>query len=180
MVPSGSESPAFIFRCFSALADGCTPFSYIDLSPFRFDMLTYLFNVILSRKKMKNLSKFKWYRTMSLIVFAAVFTAGCATTEKRNVASQLAVAKTAVADAVSSGAPELAPVEFKSAQENLDAAEKASMASDYKKAIRLGENAQLNAQLASAKARAAKAQQAADALKDSNRALQDEMNRTAK
>ena len=129
---------------------------------------------------MKNLSKFKWYRTMSLVAFAAVFTAGCATAEKRDVASQLAVAKTAVADAVSAGAPELASVEFKSAQENLDAAEKASMASDYKNAARLGENAQLNAQLAAAKARAAKAQQAADALRDSNRTLQDEMNRTAK
>lgn len=129
---------------------------------------------------MKNLSEFKWYRTMSLVAFAAVFTAGCATAEKRDVASQLAVAKTAVADAVSAGAPELAAVEFKSAQDNLDAAEKASTASDYKRAARLGENAQLNAQLSAAKARAAKAQQAADALKDSNRALQDEMNRTAK
>ena len=129
---------------------------------------------------MKNLSKFKWYRTMSLVAFAAVFTAGCATAEKRDVAAQLAVAKTAVADAVSAGAPEYAAVELKAAQENLDAAEKASMASDYKKAARLGEHAQLNAKLAGAKARAAKAKQAADALKDSNRALQDEMNRTAK
>ena len=129
---------------------------------------------------MKNTLMHRWFQTLCVAVFAAVFTAGCATTEKSNVASQLAVAKTAVADAVSAGAPELAPVELKSAQENLDAAEKASMASDYKKAIRLGENAQLNAQVAGAKARAAKAQQAADALRDSNRTLQDEMNRTTK
>lgn len=129
---------------------------------------------------MKNTLMHRWFQTLCVAVFASIFIAGCATTEKRDVASQLAVAKSAVADAVSAGAPELAPVEFKSAQENLDAAQKASTNSDYKRAIRLGENAQLNAQLAGAKARAAKAQQAADALRDSNRTLQDEMNRTTK
>lgn len=129
---------------------------------------------------MKDISKYKWYRTMSVVAFVAVFTAACASTEKRDVAAQLAVAKTTVADAVSVGAPEFASVELKAAQENLDAAEKAAMANDYKKATVLAENAQVNAKLASAKTRATKAQRAADALKDSNRALQDEMNRPAK
>lgn len=127
---------------------------------------------------MKGFSKYRWYQMMSVIVLATVFTAGCATTEKRDMAAQLAVAKTAVADAVSAGAPEFAPMELKTAQENLDDAEKAAMADDYKRAKKLGENAEANAQLASAKARAAKAQQAADALKESDRALQNEMNRT--
>ncbi|WP_025041393.1 DUF4398 domain-containing protein [Nitrosospira briensis] len=129
---------------------------------------------------MKDFSKYKWYQMMSVIVLAAVFAAGCATTEKRDTAAQLAVAKTAVADAVSAGAPEFAPVELKTAQENLEDAEKAAMDDDYKRAIRLGENAQTNAQLASAKARAAKAQQAADALKESDQTLQNEMNRKLK
>lgn len=129
---------------------------------------------------MKDLSKYKWYQMMSVIVLATVFTAGCATTEKRDMAAQLAVAKTAVADAVSAGAPEFAPMELKTAQENLDDAEKAAMADDYKRAKKLGANAETNAQLASAKARAAKAQQAADALKESDRALQNEMDRKLK
>jgi len=129
---------------------------------------------------MKDFSKYKLYQMMSVIVLAAAFTAGCATTEKRDMAAQLAVAKTAVADAVSSGASEFAPVELKTAQENLDDAEKAAMADDYKRAKKLGENAETNAQLASAKARAAKAQQAADALKESDRTLQNEMDRKLK
>ncbi|MEO8991643.1 MAG: DUF4398 domain-containing protein [Nitrosospira sp.] len=126
---------------------------------------------------MKDFSKYKWYQMMSVMVLATVFAAGCANTENRNMASQLAVAKTAVADAVSAGAPEFAPVELKAAQDNLANAENAAMDYDYKKAIKLGENAQTNAQLASAKARAAKAQQAADALKESDRILQNEMDR---
>ncbi len=129
---------------------------------------------------MKSISKYKWYQTITLVAFVAVFTTACATTEKRDVAAQLAVARTTVADAVSAGAPDFASVELKAAQENLDAAEKAAQAHDYKRATGLAEKAQINAQLASSKSRAAKAQQAADALKDSNRALQDEMNRTAK
>jgi membrane-associated HD superfamily phosphohydrolase len=129
---------------------------------------------------MKDFSKYRWYQMMSVIVLAAVFTAGCATTEKRDMAAQLAVAKTAVADAVSAGAPEFAPVELKTAQDNLEDAEKAAMDDDYKRARKLGENAQTNAQLAAAKARAAKAQQAADALKESDQTLQNEMNRKLK
>ncbi|BCT66563.1 hypothetical protein NNRS527_00127 [Nitrosospira sp. NRS527] len=129
---------------------------------------------------MKDFSRYKCYQMMSVMVLAVVFAAGCATTEKRDTAAQLAVAKTAVADAVSAGAPEFAPVELKTAQENLEDAEKAAMDDDYKRAIRLGENAQTNAQLASAKARAAKAQRAADALKESDQTLQNEMNRKLK
>jgi membrane-associated HD superfamily phosphohydrolase len=129
---------------------------------------------------MKDFSKYRWYQMMSVMVLAAVFTTGCATTEKRDMAAQLAVAKTAVADAVSAGAPEFAPVELKTAQDNLEDAEKAAMDDDYKRARKLGENAQTNAQLAAAKARATKAQQAADALKESDQTLQNEMNRKLK
>lgn len=128
---------------------------------------------------MKDISRHNWYRTIGLVAFAALFTTACATTEKKEVASQLAVARTTVADAVSAGAPEFAPVELKAAQENLDAAEKAAMADDYKRAKRLGEKAQINAQLASTRTRAGKAQKAAEALKESNRTLREEMNRKA-
>ncbi|MBA4142390.1 MAG: DUF4398 domain-containing protein [Nitrosospira sp.] len=128
---------------------------------------------------MKEISRHKWYRTMGAIAFAALFTAACAGPEKKEVGPQLAVARTAVADAVSAGAPEFAPMELRDAQENLDAAGKAAMAKDYKKAKWLGEKAQMNAQLAIARARSGKAKQAEEAVKESHRALQDEMNRTA-
>lgn len=128
---------------------------------------------------MKDISRYKWYRMVVPIAFVAIFTAACATTEKKEVAPQLAVARTIVADAVSAGAPEFAPVELQAAQENLDAAEKAAMAEDYKRAKQLGEKAQINAQLAIARTRAGKAQKAAEALKESNRTLRDEMNREA-
>jgi hypothetical protein len=135
------------------------------------------FNLIRWGITMKDISMRKWYRTMGLVAFAVLFTAACAGTEKREVASQLAVARTAVADAISAGAPEFSPVELKAAQENLDAAEKASIAHDYKKAKQLGEKAQTDAQLATTKTRVGKAQRAEDALKESNRTLRDEINR---
>jgi hypothetical protein len=127
---------------------------------------------------MKDISKHMWYRTFGFVVLATVLASGCASREKKEVvASQLAVARTTVADAVSAGAREFAPVELKAAQESLDAAEKAALADDYKKAKRLGEQAQTSAQLASTKTRAGKAQKAAEALRESNRTLREEMNR---
>jgi hypothetical protein len=129
---------------------------------------------------MKDISKNRWYRTAGLVAFVAVFATGCATTEKRDVAAQLAVARTTVAGAVTAGASDFASVELKAAQENLDLAERAAQANDYKNATVHAEKAQVNAQLATSKARAVKAQQAVDALNESNRALQDEMNRTSK
>jgi hypothetical protein len=129
---------------------------------------------------MKDIWKNRGYRTMGLVAFVAVFATGCATAEKRDLAAQLAVARTTVAGAVSAGASDFASVELKAAQENLDLAEKAAQGNDYKNATGHAEKAQVNAQLATTKARAAKAQQAVDALNESNRALQDEMNRTSK
>ena len=119
----------------------------------------------------------KWFQMMSVMVFAVVFTSGCATTDKRDMASQLAVAKTTIAGAVNSGAPEFAPADLENAQRNMAAAEKAAKSHDYKRARTLAESAEANAQLASAKARAAKAQQAADALREGDDALQQEMDR---
>ena len=71
---------------------------------------------------MKDFSKYKWYQMMSVMVLAAVFATGCATTEKRHTAAQLAVAKTAVADAVSAGSPDFAPGACHKAQDTAAAA----------------------------------------------------------
>jgi hypothetical protein len=117
---------------------------------------------------------------MAAAACLALLVAACASTEKRDMAAQLAVARTTVADAMSTGAPQLAPVEMKAAEDKLGAAEKAAAEKDYKKAGQLAEEAQVNARLASSRTQAAKAQQAADALRESNRALSNEMNRAVK
>jgi hypothetical protein len=119
-------------------------------------------------------------RSVAMAACLALLVTACASTEKRDMAAQLAVARTTVADAMSAGATELAPVEIKAAEDKLDAAEKAAAEKDYKRAARLAEEAQVNARLASSRTQAAKAQQAADALRESNRALGDEMNRAVK
>jgi type IV pilus biogenesis protein CpaD/CtpE len=119
-------------------------------------------------------------RSMVVAACLALLVAACASTEKRDVAAQLAVARTTVADAMSAGAPEFAPVEMKAAEDKLGAAEKAATEKDYKRAVRLAEEAEVNARLASSRTQAAKAQRAADALRESNRALGNEMNRTVK
>lgn len=119
-------------------------------------------------------------RSVVMAACIALLVTACASTEKRDMAAQLAVARATVADAMSAGAPELAPVEMKAAEDKLNAAEKAATEKDYKKAVRLAEEAQANARLASSRTHAAKAQQAADALKESNRALGNEMNRAVK
>jgi hypothetical protein len=119
-------------------------------------------------------------RSVAVAACLALLVTACASTEKRDMATQLAVARTTVADAMSAGAPELAPVEMKAAEDKLVAAEKAAAEKDYKRAVRLAEEAQVNARLASSRTQAAKAQQAADALRESNRALGNEMNRAVK
>jgi hypothetical protein len=119
-------------------------------------------------------------RAVVMAACLALVVTACASTEKRDMAAQLAVARSTVADAMSAGAPEMAPVEMKAAEDKLNAAEKAAMEKDYKRAVRFAEEAQVNARLASSRTQAAKAQQAADALKESNRALGNEMNRAVK
>jgi len=59
----------------------------------------------------------------------------------------------------------------------MDAAEQAITVEDYALAKQLAEQAQVNAQLASATVRSAKAQKAASALLEDNHVLRQELNR---
>jgi hypothetical protein len=88
-------------------------------------------------------------------------------------------AKAAVADAISSGAPEFAPMEIRRAQTKLDDASAAMVAKEYVRARRLSEQAELDAKLAGSKARAIKAQREVAQLEQNIRALQAEINRRA-
>ena len=129
---------------------------------------------------MKNVSKYQWCRAISGIGLAAAVMAmaGCASVPAPT--EQLAVSKAAVANAVGAGGTEFAPAEMRTAQEKLDGANKAMAAKDYERARWLAEQAQVDAQLAVAKARSAKAQKAAYALQEDSRVLREELNRKSR
>ena len=125
---------------------------------------------------MKKISKHQWYRTMSGIGFAAVvMIAGCASVPPPT--EQIAVSKQAVSNATSAGGNEFAPAEMRAAQDKLDRAIQAMTAEDYKNAKLLAEQAQVDAQLAAAKARSAKAQKAAASVQEGSEVLRKEIDR---
>jgi len=110
---------------------------------------------------------------------ALLFLAGCASGPPAPT-EQLAVSTAAVEQAVSAGAPELAPAELRAAREKLDRARVAMGAKDYVQARMLAEQAQVDAQLAITKTRSAKAQKAAASLEEGSRVLREEIDRKAK
>lgn len=117
----------------------------------------------------------QWYRAVGAIGCAAVFMGGCASVPPPT--GQMAVSKSAIANAVSAGGSEYAPVDMKLAQEKMDGANRAMGREDYAAARSLAEEAQVDARLAEKKAQAAKAQKAATVTQDDNRVLGDELNR---
>jgi len=126
---------------------------------------------------MKNISKYQWRRAMGAIGLAAVM-AGCASAPPPT--DQLAVSKAAVANAVDAGGIEFAPAEMRIAQEKMDRADQAMATKDYERAQALAEQAQVDAQLATTKARSVKAQRAAWAVQEDGRALREELDRKSK
>jgi predicted S18 family serine protease len=121
---------------------------------------------------------YRWYSSLGAIIFAAVFVAGCAGVPPPK--EQMAVSKAAIANAVSAGGAEYAPVEMRSAQEKMDRAARAMEKEDYDVARSLAEQAQADARLAETKAGSAKAQKAASAMQEDNRVLREELARKSK
>lgn len=121
---------------------------------------------------MKNLSTTMLH---GISLTAALLMTGCASIPAPT--EQIAVSKVAVESASSAGGNEFAPLQLKSAMDKMDAAERAMTVEDYALAKQLAEQAQVDAQLASATARSAKAQKAAGALQEGNRVLRQELNR---
>lgn len=111
-----------------------------------------------------------------IAVLVTLFTVGCsgipAPTE------QLAVSKAAVNNASRAGGTQFAPVQLQSAMEKMDAAERAMVIKEYLLALRLAEQAEVDAQLAAATARSIKAQSAASELQQDNRVLRKEIDRS--
>lgn len=120
-------------------------------------------------------SKYPWYRATLGIGFFALAIAGCATVKPPT--EQLAVSKIAVSNAAGAGGNEFASAEMRSAQDKLDRANQAMAAKDYANAESLAEQAQADAQLATAKARSGKAQKAAATVQEDSRVLRKELDR---
>ncbi|WP_213876967.1 DUF4398 domain-containing protein [Pseudomonas sp. dw_358] len=103
----------------------------------------------------------------ALALGSSLLLAGCAGNPPT---SQYAVAQSAVNSAVSAGGTQYAPVETKTAQDKLKAAEFAMHDENYDKARVLSEQAEWDARVAERKAQAEKAEAA---LKDSQQGVQD-------
>lgn len=130
---------------------------------------------------MKNTYPFKSNLTMRRIGTAAaaiVLIAGCASTPAPT--EQMAVSKAAISNAMSAGGNQFAPVQLKSAMDKMDAAERAMAEKNYELALRLAEQAEVDARLAAEMARSAKARQAADAVQEDIRVLRQEIERQSK
>ena len=112
---------------------------------------------------------------MGVLALAAMALAGCATTPAPT--EQMAVARAAVADAVSAGGPEYAPGVMRNAQDKLDRGNAAMAAHEYNTARRYAEEAEVDAKLAAVTARSSKAQRAVAELELGIRALKEEVAR---
>jgi len=118
------------------------------------------------------------WRVAGASVLAALLVAACATVEPMP-ATEIAAAKAAITQAESAGAQRVAPVELLAAREKLDKADVAVREERFGDARRLAEAAEADALLADRRARAAKAQSAADELVRSNELLRIEAGRSA-
>lgn len=110
-----------------------------------------------------------------LLATTAVLLGACATAPPPT--EQMAVSNAALKHAVSADAGALAPAEMSLARDKMARAERAVTAKEYDRALVLAQQAQLDAQLAEAKAETAKSRKAADALLEASRVLREEMSR---
>lgn len=100
----------------------------------------------------------------------ASFVMGCSSL-KTPATADVAVSKAAVDNAASADGTQFAPAEMASARNNLNLANQAMAAKNYKLATELANKASADAKLAQGMANSAKAQAAADALQESIRVL---------
>lgn len=129
---------------------------------------------------MKKTDSFKSYQLLGAAFAAVIFISGCASTPTIPAPTdQMALSRAAISSASSAGGSEYAPVQLKSAMDKMDGAERAMGTKNYGLARQMAEEAQVDAQLAAATARAGKAQKAAEALQQSNQVLKKELDRSS-
>lgn len=115
---------------------------------------------------MKQIHRLNPYRmaVITVTAAAAIFMAGCASTPPP--LEQMAASGAAINAASSAGGEEFAPLLLKSAMDKMEDAGHAMGGKDYVHARQLAEQAQVFAQLAEARTRSAKAQQAVYELQE--------------
>ena len=110
-----------------------------------------------------------------MLAIAGIALAGCATSAPpRPPAEEFVLGRAAIADAVSAGAAEHAPVILGRADDELRRANAAMAAGNFQDARRFAQDAEVDAQLAAAVARAQRAQQALTEADAEVRALRDQ------
>ena len=109
------------------------------------------------------------------LALVVLLLSGCASS--RVPPPDLSSSRNAVAEADQAGAAEAAPLALRNARMKLEEAQRALNDEDYERAMRLSEQAQVDAEYAEAKARASTAQAAIDELRESIRVLRDEIER---
>ena len=116
-----------------------------------------------------------WIRTTAVVIALGAL-AACSSTPKPT--EQMAVSRTTVNRVAAQ--PEVtsnAPVDIQKARDKLTRADKAMADKDYKMARRLSEEAEVDARVAETRADAAQNAGNLKQVQDSNRALQEELNR---
>jgi len=114
----------------------------------------------------------------ALLLASAMLLTACASTPPPT--GQLAVSEAAISRAVTAGGSELAPVEMTGARDKLARASLAMSDENYELARSLAQAAEVDAQLAEARANAVKATRVADELRESTRVLREELQRSSK
>ena len=112
----------------------------------------------------------------ALLLAALVLALGCASRISPPKAL-MAVAAEALTNAANAGGDECAPEEMRRTRDKMNRAAIAMKNEDHERATLLASEAQVDAQLAQAKCRAARAAQAAAAVKEDGRVLLEEMQR---
>jgi Domain of unknown function (DUF4398) len=122
----------------------------------------------------------RFHRVLLLwTVLTVVGAVGCAS-HKPVVSAKLAQAERAVDEAQQTGAPISAPAEFKTAQDKLRAAEAAMREGSHERAIRLADEATIDAEYARARAVNQRVNTLADEMGQSIKALRQERERRPK
>ena len=117
-------------------------------------------------------------RTMTLPVLLAIGAIGCAT-EGPKPTEEMTRARTLIEQADKSGGQRYAAADLQRAHDELRDAEKANDARKYDEARRYAEAAEVDADVAAARANAGDAQQAAHEVQKSNDTLQSESDRNS-
>lgn len=116
-------------------------------------------------------------KILKYMVLAIPLLAGCAV-KQTLPAEELAVARAAVASAADAGAREYAELDLRRASQKLERAEQARENENYREALRMAEQAEIDARYAAFRARTQRAKQTVDELEKAVAELRSEVART--